>query len=150
MLNKQQGNQPISYHTNTNLYSDNDSYISNSDTPNSQQFNQQSNAFDLNSVAVVNNIPQFVELYNQDNNSLSGKEAATVAETKESLNQRRIGNSNTVTLENTPEKNIGLLKKIIIIIFFPMPKSRLINITKQLLSLYLTVLISRRNTHILN
>lgn len=57
-----------------------------------------------------------VKTYNQDKLFLANKAIATVVETEESLNQRRSGNSDIVTLENTSQKNIGLLKKIVITI----------------------------------
>jgi hypothetical protein len=54
---------------------------------------------------------QLAKTYNQDKNSLSNKAIATVAETQESLNQRRSGNSDTVTLENITQKKYCIIEE---------------------------------------
>jgi hypothetical protein len=87
-LSKQQFNQPINYHNSLN-----------SDTSH------------LNSIAIVDKISQFVETYNKDKNSLADKAKAMVAETQASLNQRRSGNSDTVTLENTTQKKYWIIEE---------------------------------------
>lgn len=87
-LSKQQFNQSVNYHN--SLTSD----ISN-----------------LNSIAIVDKISQFVETYNQDKNSIADKAKAMVAETQASLNQRRSGNSDTVTLENTTQKKYCVIEE---------------------------------------
>jgi hypothetical protein len=101
-LNKYQVSQSINYRSNADLYSNNDSY---------QQFSQQPDEYSLNPIAIVDNIPKFIETYNLDKNSLSVKVIATVAETQESLNQRRSGNSDTVTLENTTQKKYWIVEE---------------------------------------
>jgi hypothetical protein len=77
LLSKQQSNQSVNDHNSLTL-----------DTSN------------LNSTAIVDKISQFVESYNQDKNSIFDKAKAMVAETQASLNQRRSGSSDVVTLEN--------------------------------------------------
>lgn len=101
-FNKQQVNHTINHHSNAGLYSNNDSY---------QQFSQQPDKYSLNPIAVVDKIPKFVETYNLDKNSLSNQVVATVAETQESLNQRRSGNSDTVALENTTQKKYWIIEE---------------------------------------
>ena len=87
-LSKQQFNQSVNYHN--SLTSD----ISN-----------------LNSIAIVDKISQFVETYNQDKNSIADKAKAMVAETQESLNRRRSGSSDIVTLENTTQKKYCIIEE---------------------------------------
>lgn len=87
-LSKQQFNQSVNYH--------------NGSTPDISHFN---------STTIVDKISQLVETYNQDKTSLSNKAIATVAETQESLNQRRSGNSEIVTLENTTQKKYCIIEE---------------------------------------
>ena len=88
LLSKQQFNQSANYH--------------NSSTP---------DISNLNSIAIVDKVSQLVENYNQNKNSISDKAKAMVTETQVSLNQRRSGNSNTVTLENTTQKKYWILEE---------------------------------------
>lgn len=87
-LSKQQFNQSVNYHNSLN-----------SDTSH------------LNSTTIVDKISQFVETYNQDKNSISDRVKAMVAETQESLNQRRSGSSDIVTLENTTQKKYWIIEE---------------------------------------
>jgi hypothetical protein len=77
---------------------------------NSLDFNSNTNFYSLNSVAIVDKISQFIESYNQDKNSISDKVKAMVAETQASLNQRRSGSNNIVTLENTTQKKYCVIE----------------------------------------
>jgi hypothetical protein len=84
-----------------------------------QQFNQSVNYHNsltsdishFNSTAIVDKISQLVATYNQDKTSLSNEAIATVAETQESLNQKRLGNNDTVTLENTSQKKYCIIEE---------------------------------------
>ncbi len=78
---------------------------------NSLDFNSNTNFYSLNSIAIVDKVLQFVETYNQDKNSISDKAKFMVAETQASLNQRRSGNSNVVTLENTTQKKYCIIEE---------------------------------------
>ena len=59
----------------------------------------------------TNHIFKLIESYNQDKNSISDKVKAMVRETEASLNQRRSGNSDTVTLENTTQKKFWIIEE---------------------------------------
>lgn len=62
---------------------------------------EQSDTYENSSVVYATNDPQFIEIYNRDKNHLLGKEVATVAETKESMENRLAGISEAVFLLNT-------------------------------------------------
>lgn len=111
-FNKLQSNQPVKHNFFINPASfDYSSSNLDSDQFNIHQSNYQSDNSDLNSIGIVDKIPKFVETYNQDKNSLSDKAIGTVAETQESLNQRRLGNSGTVTLKNTSQKKYWIVEE---------------------------------------
>ena len=63
-----------------------------------------------NSVAIAEKIPQFVDKYNLDKKSLSNEAIATVSATETSLNERRLGKSDILTLEPTPQKKYWIVK----------------------------------------
>jgi hypothetical protein len=88
LFSKQQFKQSVNYHNNLN-----------------------SDTFNLNSTAVVDKITKFIETYNQNKNSLTDKAKAMVAETQASLNQRRSGSSDIVTLENTSQKKYWIIEE---------------------------------------
>lgn len=98
-INKQQVNHFISDRNNSDFNSNTNFYSLNSDTSN------------LNSIAIVDKILQFVETYNRDRNSISDQVKAMVAETQASINQRRLGNRDTVTLENTSKKKYWIIEE---------------------------------------
>ena len=83
---------------------------------NSLSFNKEQTEYQLdkpshNSVAVIEQIPQFVSKYNLDKKSLSNEAIATVAATEVSLNERRLGKSNLLTLEHTPQKKYWIIQE---------------------------------------
>ena len=63
-----------------------------------------------NQVAVIEQIPQFVDKYNLNKKSLSNEAIATVSATETSLNERRLGKSDILTLEPTPQKKYWIVK----------------------------------------
>lgn len=63
------------------------------------------------SVAVVDELTQLIDKYNRDKNSFSSLAIDTVAEPKESLEQRRYGSSETVILEHTNKKKYWIIEK---------------------------------------
>ncbi|MBW4533131.1 MAG: hypothetical protein KME09_04265 [Pleurocapsa minor HA4230-MV1] len=84
-----------------------------------QQFNQSVNYHNsltsdishLNSIVVVDKVSQFVETYNQNKNSICDNAKTLVAERQVSLNQRRSGSANVVTLENTTQKKYCIIEE---------------------------------------
>ena len=62
-------------------------------------------------VAVKEQIPQFVDKYNLDKKSLSNEAKATVAATEASLNERRLGKSDILTLEHTTQKKYWIVQE---------------------------------------
>ena len=74
---------------------------------------QIANSFDKyhhNMVAVIEQIPQFVDEYNLDKKSLSNEAISTVDITQSSLNQKRLGHDNKLILENTTRKKYWIVK----------------------------------------
>ena len=64
-----------------------------------------------NSVAVIEQIPQFVDRYNLNKKSLSNEVIETVSATKESLSERRSGKSDTLILEPTSQKKYCIVRE---------------------------------------
>jgi hypothetical protein len=111
LISKQQINQSINHHSNIGLYSNNDSSVSNSDRSPPEQLDYQSNKSNFNSIAVVDNIPQFIKMYNRNKYFLSDEVIATVAEIQESLNQKHLGDSNTVTFQSSTKKKYWIIEE---------------------------------------
>lgn len=112
-LNKQKSNQFINHqipYGNLGLDLNNNSN-SDLDKSTNEKLDRQFDTDHSSSTVVVDNIPEFVEKYNEDRHSLSDEVIATVAETQESIAQRRSGNSDTVTLENTPQKKYWIVQE---------------------------------------
>ncbi len=65
----------------------------------------------LSSIAIVDQILQFVETYNQDKNLSPDRIITTVKSTQENVEQRRTGNIDIVTLENTTQKKYWIIKE---------------------------------------
>ena len=83
---------------------------------NPPSFNKEQTEYQLdkhshNSVAVIEQIPQFVDKYNLDKKSLSNEAKATVAATEASLNERRLGKSDILTLEHTTQKKYWIVQE---------------------------------------
>lgn len=83
---------------------------------NPPSFNKEQTEYQLdkhshNSVAVIEQIPQFVDKYNLDKKSLSNEAIATVAATEASLNKRRLGKSDILTLELTTQKKYWIIQE---------------------------------------
>ncbi len=78
---------------------------------NTNSYSLNSNISNLNSIVIIDKVSQFVDTYNQDRNSISEKAKFMVAETQASLNQRRSGSSDTVTLENTSQKKYCIIEE---------------------------------------
>lgn len=102
LLSKQQVKHLVNNHNNIGLHSDR--------SP-PEQLHYQSDKSNLNLITVINNIPQFVEIYNRNKYFISDEVIATVAETQESLNQKHLDNSNTITLENTTKKKYWIIEE---------------------------------------
>ena len=64
-----------------------------------------------NQVAVIEKIPQFVDTYNLDKKFLSDEVIATVSATETSLNERRLGKSDILTLEPTTQKKYWIVQE---------------------------------------
>jgi hypothetical protein len=99
LLSKQQTSHYTSDRNNSDFNSNNNFHSLNLDTSN------------LNSIAIFDKVSQFAETYNQNKNSICDKAKFMVAETQVSLNQRRSGSSDTVTLENTSQKKYCIIEE---------------------------------------
>ena len=62
-------------------------------------------------IAIAEKIPQFVDKYNSDKKSLSYEAIATVSATETSLNERRLGKSDILTLESTSQKKYWIVQE---------------------------------------
>ena len=83
---------------------------------NSPSFNKEQTEYQLdkhshNSVAVIEQIPQFVDKYNLDKKSLSDKVIAIVVATQASLDNKRSGKSDLLTLELTTQKKYWIIQE---------------------------------------
>lgn len=100
-LNKYQVSQPLNHQSSSSFDSGNNDLAA----------ERPSDGYSYSAIGGINNIPEFVETYNRDKNSLSGKAIATVAVTQENIEQRRSGNSDIVTLENTSQKKYWIIEE---------------------------------------
>ena len=100
-LNKRQPESPV----NSNGRADNSSTKDlNPPSFNKEQTEHQLDKFSHNQVAVIEQIPQFVDKYNFEKKSLSDEAIATVVATQASLDDKRLGKIDKLTLENTAQK----------------------------------------------
>ena len=85
----------------TDIYSNNSHNFS---TFTKEQTESQLDKLSHNPVAVIEQIPQFVDKYNLDKKSLSEGVIATVVATQASLDDKRLGKIDKLTLESTAQK----------------------------------------------
>lgn len=105
-LHKNQIHQPVNHHNNI------DTYLNNNYSPSiNEQVEHQSDVSSHNPVVVADPIPQFVARYNLDKQSLSSDAIATVSATETSLNKRRLGDEDKLTLEKTTQKKYLIVQE---------------------------------------
>ena len=103
-----QSERVVNSNSSTDIYSTN---YHNSSTFTKEQTEYQFDKPSHNSVAVIEQIPQFVDKYNLDKKSLSEEVTATVAATEVSLNKRRLGKSDILTFEHTTQKKYWIIQE---------------------------------------
>ena len=107
-LHKNQTHQPANSHKDIDSYSNNHYPFPTSTT---EQAKHQLDTHNNNSIAIADRIPQFVDQYNQDKQSLSNEVVAKVSATEASLNKRRMGDESKLMLENTIQKRYLIVQE---------------------------------------
>lgn len=107
-LQKNQTHQPGNSHEDIGNYSNNYHSFSTSTT---EQAEHQLDTHSYTPVAVADPIPQFVDKYNQDKQSLSNEAVAKVSATEASLHKRRAGSESKLILENTIQKRYLIIQE---------------------------------------
>ena len=105
---KKQSKRSVNSNGNTDIRSNNYHNVSDfNKEPAEHQLDKHSH----NQVAVIEKIPQFVDTYNLDKKFLSDEVIATVSATETSLNERRLGKSDILTLEPTTQKKYWIVQE---------------------------------------